>query len=39
MSHAEAAEVLGVARRTIGNRCERFVQRARARLELDETER
>lgn len=39
MSHAEAAAVLGVARRTIGNRCERFVQRARARLKMHEIER
>lgn len=33
MSHAEAAEVLGVSRRTVGNLCERFTVWARAQLE------
>lgn len=32
LSHAEAAEVLGVSRRTVGNLCERFVVWGRARL-------
>lgn len=32
MSHAEAARVLGVSRRTVGNLCERFTTWARGRL-------
>ncbi|MCA9539348.1 MAG: RNA polymerase sigma factor [Myxococcales bacterium] len=32
MAHAEAAEVLGVSRRTVGNLCDRFLSWARARL-------
>jgi RNA polymerase sigma-70 factor (ECF subfamily) len=32
MSHAEAAEVLQVSRRTVGNLCDRFVSWARKRL-------
>ena len=32
LSHAEAAEVLGVSRRTVGNLCERFVTWGRERL-------
>ena len=32
MSHAEAAEALGVSRRTVGNLCDRFVTWGRARL-------
>ncbi len=32
MSHAEAARVLGVSRRTVGNLCDRFTRWARARL-------
>jgi RNA polymerase sigma-70 factor (ECF subfamily) len=32
LSHAEAAEVLGVSRRTVGNLCERFVVWGRERL-------
>lgn len=32
MSHAEAAAVLGVSRRTVGNLCDRFVRWARGRL-------
>ncbi len=35
LSHAEAAEVLGVSRRTVGNLCQRFTEWARARLEED----
>ena len=31
MSHAEAAEVMGVSRRTVGNLVQRFQERARAR--------
>ena len=33
MSHAEAAKVLGVSRRTVGNLCDRFTRWARGRLE------
>lgn len=33
MSHAEAATVLGVSRRTVGNLCARFVEWARARID------
>lgn len=33
MSHAEAAKVLGVSRRTVGNLCDRFNRWARDRLE------
>ena len=32
MSHAEAAKVIGVSRRTVGNLCDRFVTWARDRL-------
>ena len=31
MSHAEAAEILGVSRRTVGNLVERFLRFARQR--------
>lgn len=37
MSHAEAAEVLGVSRRTVGNLCARFQSWARERLEAAPT--
>lgn len=33
MSHAEAAKVMGVSRRTVGNLCDRFVSWAQGRLE------
>ena len=36
MSHAEAAEILGVSRRTVGNLIERFTSWARERLREDE---
>lgn len=32
MSHAEAAKILGVSRRTVGNLCDRFTRWARERL-------
>lgn len=37
MSHAEAAEVLGVSRRTVGNLCARFQSWARERLDAAPT--
>jgi RNA polymerase sigma-70 factor (ECF subfamily) len=36
MSHDEAAEVLGVSRRTVGNLLERFTASAQARMKLPE---
>lgn len=36
MSHAEAAEILQVSRRTVGNLCDRFLAWARARLGAEE---
>ncbi len=36
MSHAEAAEILGVSRRTVGNLIDRFTRWARERLRRDE---